>query len=74
MRDKGLDETVVLPGKHHEVVTQKLVKEKSQPMPQDDISVVPDVCCSGKKGGKITLRNPPCVSGVLKKTWTEFVK
>lgn len=35
--------------KHHEVVTQKLVKEKSQPMPQDDISVVPDVRCSGKK-------------------------
>lgn len=51
--------------KHHEVVTQKLVKKKkrSQPMPQDDISVVPDVLCSGKKEGRLLSEIYPVLAG-----------
>lgn len=59
--------------KHHEVVIQKLVKEKSQPMAQDNISVVPDVRYSGKKE-EILLSEFHHVCGVLKEAWSKFVK
>lgn len=53
--------------KHHEVVTEKLVKEKSQPMPQDDISVVPDVRCSGKKEERLLSEIHPVSVGYSRK-------